>query len=368
MVNNGCDDRMVRGSLLSSSRRIVQSRQRFEMMSCKCSSFSSSCQECCIKPKGHSRKWSILSCGIVNLKRDRRRFSMLLGKCSCMSPIAFDLASHCGGLLEMEDAYDVSLDLMGDSCLSMFSVFDGHGGSRAALLANQNFPRILAAEISRRKCISEALHLSMIETDRLLDMDLCGTTATCILMQRCTGEIWSCFVGDTEAWLYTSTDPEPLKLVEPHTPLRADERSRIERQGGIVSTHFVTKNGRSIGRINGAMAISRALGDKHLRQWVIPTPEIIRGKITDACEFLVLASDGLWDVLEPQETRECIVNYVRSKSKFRRRADSFRLKRIQNCWKGCAQQLVLEAIKRETRDNVTCIVLFFPGALKYLSP
>lgn len=48
-------------------------------------------------------------------------------------------------------------------------------------------------------------------------------------------------------------------------------------------------------RIQGSLAVSRAIGDKHLKQWVISEPETKTLRIKPEFEFLILASDGLWN-------------------------------------------------------------------------
>lgn len=48
-------------------------------------------------------------------------------------------------------------------------------------------------------------------------------------------------------------------------------------------------------RIQGSLAVSRSIGDGHLKQWVIAEPETKIIKIKHEHEFLILASDGLWD-------------------------------------------------------------------------
>ena len=52
---------------------------------------------------------------------------------------------------------------------------------------------------------------------------------------------------------------------------------------------------RGVWRLQGSLAVSRGIGDTHLKQWVIPDPETKILKIRPECEFLILASDGLWD-------------------------------------------------------------------------
>lgn len=48
-------------------------------------------------------------------------------------------------------------------------------------------------------------------------------------------------------------------------------------------------------RVQGSLAVSRGIGDKHLKQWIIAEPETKVLRIKPDCEFLILASDGLWD-------------------------------------------------------------------------
>ena len=48
-------------------------------------------------------------------------------------------------------------------------------------------------------------------------------------------------------------------------------------------------------RIQGSLAVSRGIGDRHLKQWVIAEPETKVVRIEPEHEFLILASDGLWD-------------------------------------------------------------------------
>lgn len=52
---------------------------------------------------------------------------------------------------------------------------------------------------------------------------------------------------------------------------------------------------RGVWRIQGSLAVSRGIGDQHLKQWVISEPETKIIGIKPECEFLILASDGLWD-------------------------------------------------------------------------
>lgn len=50
-------------------------------------------------------------------------------------------------------------------------------------------------------------------------------------------------------------------------------------------------------RVLGMLAMSRAIGDNYLKPYVIPEPEVTVTDRTDDDECLILASDGLWDVV-----------------------------------------------------------------------
>lgn len=56
---------------------------------------------------------------------------------------------------------------------------------------------------------------------------------------------------------------------------------------------MVCKHG--VWRVHGSLAVSRGIGDQHLKQWVIAEPETRVVRLEPELEFLILASDGLWD-------------------------------------------------------------------------
>lgn len=67
-------------------------------------------------------------------------------------------------------------------------------------------------------------------------------------------------------------------------------------QGGYVDLC----NG-SVWRVQGSLAVTRGIGDAHLKQWVIAEPETRAIRIEPRHEFLILASDGLWETVSNQE-------------------------------------------------------------------
>ncbi|KAJ6391504.1 hypothetical protein OIU77_025478 [Salix suchowensis] len=95
-------------------------------------------------------------------------------------------------------------------------------------------------------------------------------------------------------------------------------------------------------RVNGQLAVSRAFGDKSLKSHLRSDPDIQEADIDNRTEVLVLASDGLWKVMSNQEA----VDFAR---------------RIKDPMKA-AKQLTAEALKRESKDDISCVVVRFRGS------
>lgn len=93
-------------------------------------------------------------------------------------------------------------------------------------------------------------------------------------------------------------------LSEDHKPNSAIERGRIESAGGFireVNGHF---------RINGNLNLSRAIGDLKYKQdeslpveaqIITAEPDIVVVNLREDDEFMVLACDGVWDLMSNEE-------------------------------------------------------------------
>lgn len=119
--------------------------------------------------------------------------------------------------------------------------------------------------------------------------------------------------GDCRAVLCRSG--KAVNMSSDHRPNLEHERERIEAAGGWVEEASSTD---ADARVNGDLAISRALGDYHLKQdadrpaemqIVIPTPDVEVFQRSRKDEFMVIASDGIWEVLSSQ----AVVDWIRPK-------------------------------------------------------
>lgn len=260
----------------------------------------------------------------------------------CEIPVAepvFGSMSVSGRSREMEDAISVRINFFQPEVnrrrpVHLFGVFDGHGGAHVAALCRERMHVLIEEELARvdsTRVSSESggggaeweemwrgvMKRSYERMDEVamgtcacgsewfkcgchpMQMALGGSTAVVAVLSPEHIIVANC--GDSRAVLSRGGRAIPLSV--DHKPDRSDELARIEAAGGRV----IFLNG---ARVEGILAMSRAIGDKYLKPVVIAEPEITFTKREPEDECLILASDGLWDVLSSdlacQVARECL--------------------------------------------------------------
>jgi protein phosphatase 1L len=161
-----------------------------------------------------------------------------------------------------------------------------------------------------------------------------GACATTALVKN--GELYVAHLGDCRAVL-SRDGGAAVALTADHTCAAEGERERIERGGGYVSC-----SGSGVWRVQGSLAVSRSFGDVGLKRWVVAEPAVARVPLSAGCEFLVVASDGLWDKVSNQEAVDVV-------SRSRNAAAS-------SVGRSCSE-LVELARRRGSRDDVTVMVV-----------
>uniref|UniRef100_A0A804QWA7 protein-serine/threonine phosphatase n=2 Tax=Zea mays TaxID=4577 RepID=A0A804QWA7_MAIZE len=224
-----------------------------------------------------------------------------------------------GRRVNMEDFYDIKSSRVDDKQINFFGVFDGHGGTHAAGYLKQHlFENLLKhpAFIGDTKSAMSNIHVGV------------GSTAsTAVLIGN---HLYVANVGDSRAVL--SKAGKAIALSDDHKPNRSDEQKRIEDAGGVVVWSGTW-------RVGGILAMSRAFGNRLLKQFVVADPEIQDLEIDGDTEFLILASDGLWDVVP----NEHAVAFVKD----------------EDSPEAAARKLTEIAFRRGSTDNITCIVVEF---------
>ncbi|KAI3806290.1 hypothetical protein L1987_22189 [Smallanthus sonchifolius] len=195
----------------------------------------------------------------------------------------------------MEDRFKAVVEFNGQHKQAFFGVFDGHGGSKAAEYAAENLDKniINEVEIMGENEIIEAIKQGYMNTDsQFLKQDHRGGSCCVTAIIRDNNLVVS-NAGDCRAVVSIGGTAKPL--TSDHRPSRVDEKLRIESLGGYVDCS------RGVPRVLGSLGVSRAIGDRSLKQWITAEPESKIVKIGPEFEFLIMASDGLWDKVSNQE-------------------------------------------------------------------
>ncbi|KAE8716775.1 putative protein phosphatase 2C 17 [Hibiscus syriacus] len=236
----------------------------------------------------------------------------------------------------MEDYHVAKFAQLREHELGLFAIYDGHlGDSVLCYLQKHWFSNILEDEefwTDPGRSISKAYE----KTDQAilshnLDSGRGGSTAvTAILIDG--QKLWVANIGDSRAVLSKKGQAKQMSIDHELNT----ERGSIENRGGFVSIMPG-----DFARVNGQLAVSRAFGDKNLKSHLRSDPDIKTADIDSDTELLILASDGLWKVMSNQEAVD-----IAKKAK-----DPLRV----------AKQLMAEALNRDSKDDISCIVVRFKG-------
>jgi adenylate cyclase len=230
-----------------------------------------------------------------------------------------------GGRSTQEDT--MSISQRKEDSEHMFGVFDGHRGSEVSRHCAVKFPHFLKHTIQQFPNNSGlAMREAFVQMSASIAKEglTAGSTAAVTLVQPRT--ITLGHVGDARAVLYTVFSPNNPRSPQnqlrqytktimhlanskvvaiatmDHTAKNKVERQRVERElGGYVSEQ---------GRIMGDIAVTRALGDGQFSPFITNEPSVLVVSRTGEELFMVVACDGLWDVVTVERAYHLITAYL----------------------------------------------------------
>jgi len=271
--------------------------------------------------------------------------------------LTWNCCSMQGWRMDMEDAH-ITKAVLSDrlSNYSLFAVFDGHAGKEVAnltsleftnhLLTISPFDKLNNEDEYKQQEIIKALHQAFQTWDvklrthpHLLKLnDRSGSTATGVLITPRHYFVFN--VGDSRTILIRNKQLE--FATDDHKPMNDGERKRIEGAGGRVI----------INRINGSLAVSRALGDfdykanpsqGNLEQLVSPDPCVTCIDRDDEDNYLLVACDGIYDFLPNQD----IVDYINERFT------------SEEHERDIVSNLIDLALYKNSKDNMSAVVISF---------
>ncbi|URE18022.1 hypothetical protein MUK42_12258 [Musa troglodytarum] len=265
--------------------------------------------------------------------------------------------SDIGGRDRMEDTHVCISDLAkkfgyhstDGSVISFYGVFDGHGGQGAAHFVRDNLPRVIVEDadfpLELEKVVTRSFKRTDTQFARTCDLESSLSSGTTALTAMIFGRsLLVANAGDCRAVL--SRLGTAVEMSKDHRPCCINEQTRVKSLGGSIK----------YGYLNDQLEVTRALGDWHLQGMkeigepggpLSAEPELKMVTLTKEDEFLIICSDGIWEVFTSQNA----VDFAR------------RQLREHNDVKLCCKELVQEALRRGATDNLTAVMVCFHSEL-----
>lgn len=208
---------------------------------------------------------------------------------------------------------------------SFFGVYDGHGGAACAdflrdnlhqyVIRNVNFPFNPKEAIKAGFQAAESAFLELAERTKPVDK-----SGSCAIVIVIVGDVcYAVNVGDSRAVMSGDRGCKIYPLSKDHKPSDEKEYQRIVSKGGRVYQSSIQnqENQQIVGPFRvfpGRLSVSRAFGDiegKNVQyggnpEVLISTPDIKAFKVHGDYDFIVLASDGIYDKLSNKEVVQCV--------------------------------------------------------------
>lgn len=255
-----------------------------------------------------------------------------------------------GSRTHQEDTFSIYDKHLNERGYGIYSIFDGHGTDKFSIHASQNLAPILekTEEFQNHDYVNSLRRAFYEENNAMLpeykNGEIGGTTATVALIAD--GDLYLANVGDSRSviCIKDNNEEKAVRLSKDHSFSDKEEKKRIIKSGGDVYHGRVRNNGHGIN-------MTRALGDFDFKtpfnnaklDFISSEPHIKSIALSPEDSFLVIASDGLWGVVEDQELVDIIV-------KRRREGDSV---------EQITASIVSSVCHLEGSDNVTVMLLLF---------
>jgi serine/threonine protein phosphatase PrpC len=188
--------------------------------------------------------------------------------------------------------------------LYFFGVYDGHGGNMVV----KYIKKFLFKYFLKSKKITIALKLTdayrRIETElKQKGINYSGSTASTLVLTP--NNLYICHIGDSR--IIALKNKTVKQLTRDHKPYNPSEYTRIKKCGGVIRHSGVYRV--------GPLAVSRSIGDLNIKSQfnsIIAIPET-KKLVNNNFHIIILASDGLWDVMTNDEVMKFITKRIKNR-------------------------------------------------------
>ena len=235
----------------------------------------------------------------------------------------------------MEDFSDINPYFYQDEQykISFFALYDGFCGKEVAVYLQKKLQQCLLTNIKKNKFdIEKSFGDTFAQMENSIkeisNSSTCGSTATVVLIVNKI--IYCANIGNTSCYsIYNKNQIKKISI--DHDCKNQTEIERVKQNGGEIFNK----------RVFGSLSLTRCFGDFDFKAYgVTAKPTISKKKIGKEENFLIIASDGVWDVIHEEELNGYISKKNLSASEL-------------------SALIIKEALRNYSRDNVSCIVIKF---------
>jgi len=281
--------------------------------------------------------------------------------------ISLHKTTLCGSRISNEDVekYNMNLSING-TCFNpnyapvdLFIICDGHGGNEVAtfvvpelekMLINKNliYPLKRPYILKIYNYIQDKLknHPNNIAKK-------CGCTSLVVIRYLdVTNKHCLQVINSGDCRVVVSRRGFAIPLSKDHKPHWSEEKMRIDEVNKQYGTNKLVHFNAGDWRI-GDLSVSRSFGDLDNTPYVSHLPEIFNYMLMAGDEFIVLACDGIWDVLENHE----VINFVRDHL-YDNHTYMYHQHETSGS-KNIARLLADYALSKGSMDNISVMIVFF---------
>ncbi|XP_010260120.1 PREDICTED: probable protein phosphatase 2C 38 isoform X2 [Nelumbo nucifera] len=271
-------------------------------------------------------------------------------------------------------------------------IYDGHGGPETSRFINdrlfnnlKNFAsdsRSISADVIRKAfSATEEEFLSLVKKQWLNKPQIASVGSCCLVGIICSGVVFIANAGDSRAVLGRSEksigEVTAIQLSTEHNASYPSVREELRSMHPDDTQIVVRKH--NVWRVKGLIQVSRSIGDAYLKKaefnkepllarFRLPKPfckpilsaepSILEQKLYPEDQFLIFASDGLWEHLSNQEAVDIVHNYPRNGIAKRLIKIALHEAAKKREMRYSDLKKIERGVRRHFHDDITVIVLF----------
>ncbi|KAL0409856.1 UNVERIFIED_CONTAM: putative protein phosphatase 2C 38 [Sesamum latifolium] len=277
-------------------------------------------------------------------------------------------------------------------CGTFVGVYDGHGGPETSRFVNESLftnlkrfatenQEMSATVIKKAFLATEEEFLSLVRQQWSIKPQLASVGTCCLVGVICNGLLYIANAGDSRVVLgRADNDMRGITAIQLSTEHNANiEAVRDELRSLHPDDPQIVVLKHKVWRVKGIIQVSRSIGDAYLKRSefnrepllakfrlsepfskpiLSPEPSILVHKLTPKDQFLIFASDGLWEHLSNQEAVDIVNSYPRNGIAKRLVKAALRVAAKKREMRYSDLKKIDRGVRRHFHDDITVVVVF----------